>query len=285
MKHRHIVMPLVVVLCGLFLPLQAARAVTCATFSSPGWSVAYDPTVALATTTTSTVAVTCTRQTGDSKNTTLTVSANSGLQPAGAINQAKLATNVLIQYNNYTNAAYTLTWGTGGSTLSLPLAFAGGPGSTASATATYYARIPAGQTAATAGIYTDTVTMTLMNGATAVATATFPVTVTVSPKCAVTTPPGVLTLAYTSFQNTAATGSTSFAATCTNALPYSLSLDATSGTLLGLTYSLAVPAGTFIGTGLAQSYAISGSIAAGQVGTCAAATCSGTATHSVIITY
>ncbi len=283
MKHSHHLLPLILA-CTLLSP--NAHAVTCATFSSPGWAVVYDPMAALAATTTSSVTVTCTRQTGDPKSLTLTVAANNGLQPAGTINQAALLPpGSLVQYDNYTDAAHTLVWGTGGSTLSIPLAFGPGQGATATATVAYYASIPAGQTAAAAGTYSDTVAMTLNNGATVVATATFNTTVTVNPVCTISTPPGSLVFNYTSFQAATATASTSFAARCTNALPYTLSLDATAASLLGLNYTLAVPAGTYTGTGLPQAYTINGSIAAGQAGTCATAACTGTASHTLTITY
>lgn len=262
----------------------ATQAVTCATFASPGWSLTYDPNAILAATTSSSITVTCTRQAGDAKTLTLTVAANSGLQPAGTINQAAAASGSLLQYNNYADAAYALTFGTAGSTLPMTLAF-GGVGSSTSATATFYARLPAGQIGATAGTYSDTVTLTLSNGAIAVATTTFPVTVTVNPYCAISTPPGTISLSYTSFQSSAATGSTGFTATCTNALPYTIGLDATTGTLLGLSYTLSAPAGAYAGTGLPQSYTINASVAAGQSGTCATASCTGTVTHTLIITY
>ncbi len=283
MNCRPLLTPLILTgaLCLNALP---AHAVTCATFSSPGWSLTYDPQAALAATTTSSVTVTCTRQAGDAKNTTLTVAANSGIQPLGAINQAKTAAGSLLQYNNYTDAAYTLVWGTAGSTLSVPLVF-GAIGTTATATVAFYARIPAGQVTAAAGTYSDLVTMTLNKGATVVSTTTFPVTVIINPVCTISTPPGAIALSYASFQGTNALGSTSFAATCTNALPYTLSLDVTSGTLLGLTYTLAVPTGTYSGTGLPQSYTINAAIAAGQAGTCATAACTASATHTLTITY
>ncbi len=76
------VLPLLLLIAALCLPVQA-HAVTCTTFSSPGWSLTYDPFSAVAATTTSSVTVTCTRQAGDLRNTTLTVAANSGMQPAG----------------------------------------------------------------------------------------------------------------------------------------------------------------------------------------------------------
>jgi spore coat protein U-like protein len=287
MKKRHYhPMSLIILIGALCLQLHAAHAVTCSTFSSPGWSVTYDPNAAPANTTTSSVNITCTRQSGDHDSVTLTVAANSGMQPTGTINQAKTASGSLIQYNNYTDAAHTLVWGTGGSTLSIPFSFgSGGPGATATATATFYAMIPAGQTTASNGIYNDIVTMTLLQSGAIVATGTFLVTAIINPYCAISTPPGTIAFSYASFQNTSATGSTSFAATCTNTLPYTISLDATSGTLLGLNYTLSAPAGTYTGTGLAQSYVINGTIAARQGGTCASAACTGSAAHTLTITY
>ncbi len=280
------VLPLLFLIAALCLPLQA-HALAC-TLSPTGWSLTYDPFSALAATTTSSVSVTCTRQAGDPKSVTLAVAADSGLHASGTINQAMLSNNAL-QYNNYTNAAYTLVWGTGGSTLSVPLTFGTGAGASASATIPFYASIPAGQISAPAGgttsPYTDSVGITLKNGTTVIASSSFSVSVTINPACAFTTPPGAINLNYTSLQTVSATASTSFAARCTNTLPYTLSLDATTGTLLGLTYTLVVPAGTFTGTGVAQSYTINSAIAPGQAGTCATATCTGSVTHSVTITY
>ena len=129
---------------ALLAAAQTAQAVSCATFSSPGWSLTYDPFAAVAATTTSTVNLTCTRQTGDPRNVTLTITANSGLNP-GAANQALLAgSGALLQYGNYTDAADTLVWNSGGNSLSITLSF-GGIGSTASGSVPFDANIPAGQ--------------------------------------------------------------------------------------------------------------------------------------------
>jgi spore coat protein U-like protein len=279
---------LILLACCIWASVQTAQAITCS-LSSPGWAVTYDPNSALATTTSSTVSVTCTRQTGDGKNFTLSLGANSGNQPLGTINQAVLTGgSALLQYNNYSDAAYTLAWGTGGSTFSVAISFTGGPGSTASPAAapTFYAKIPAGQTSVPPGSYTDTVLMTLYNGATAVSVATsISPSVTINPYCAFSTAPGTIAFNYTSFQASTVTANTSFAVLCSNTLPYSFSLDATSGTLLGLNYTLAAPGGTYSGTGSPQSYTINGSIAGSQAGTCAAATCTGSATHILTITY
>jgi spore coat protein U-like protein len=292
---------------GALAAAQAAHAVTCTTFSSPGWSLIYDPFSALAATTTSSVTVTCSRQAGDVKNLTLTVAAGSGLN-AGTTNQALLAgSGALLQYGNYTDAANTLVWNTGGSTLSIPLAF-GGVGSTATATIPFYAMIPAGQTAlppSGAATYIDTVSLQLLNGATAVSATTFPVNVTITPYCSITTAPGALSFAYTSLQGTPAAASSSFGVTCTSTVPYTASLDAYSVTdaAVNLAYTLnlgqtARPAGSAYvpsaplsatGSGLAQTISIDGTIAAGQSGTCATATCTNAASanniRTLTITY
>ena len=68
-------------------------------------------------------------------------------------------------------------------------------------------------------------------------------------------------------------------------MPYTMALDATSGTLVGLTYGLALSQAAATGTGVAQSFSINGTIAAGQSGTCATGSCSGSATRTLTITY
>ena len=297
---------LLLALAGACVFAPVAQAVTCSTFSSAGWSLTYDPNAATAASTTSSVSLTCTRQVGDGKSLTLTISANSGLQPSGTINQAAAAGGSLLQYNNYSDAANTLVWGTGGNTLAVTLSFGkGGPGAVASISVPFYALIPIGQTSATAGTYSDTVTMTLLNGTTAVAVTNFPVTITVNPNCIFSSAPGAVSFSYTSMQATAAAASSSFAISCTNTLPYSVSLDLYSVTdsAVNLTYTLNLgqsirPAGSAYspsaalsatGSGTAQTISIDGSMAAGQPGTCNLATCTNTAstnnTRTLTITY
>jgi hypothetical protein len=91
---------------------------------------------------------------------------------------------------------------------------------------------------------------------------------------------------YTSFQVNPALASTAFGVTCVNGTAYTLSLDATTGTLLGLNYSLGVqPTGTQTGTGLVKSASINGSMPGGQAGTCSSASCSATAPRTLTISY
>ena len=62
-------------------------------------------------------------------------------------------------------------------------------------------------------------------------------------------------------------------------------LDLTSGTLLGLNYTLSLPVASGTGNGLQQTYTVNGSIAGGQAGTCATANCGGYQTRTLTVTY
>ena len=106
------------------------------------------------------------------------------------------------------------------------------------------------------------------------------------------TTPGPVAFTYTAFQGSAAPGSTTFGTTCTNSLPYTMALDATSGVVSGLNYSLVlrdfadtvnVTGGN--GTGLAQTYRIKGTMPAGQAGTCTSGACAGSDPRTLTITY
>src|SRR5687767_11285379 len=72
--------------------------------------------------------------------------------------------------------------------------------------------------------------------------AAFNVTATLTSKCEVTTTPADVAFTYTSFQTGVANSTGGgFQVRCTNTLPYTLSLNTTTGTVLGLTYNLTVP--------------------------------------------
>lgn len=114
----------------------------------------------------------------------------------------------------------------------------------------------------------------------------FNVTVNLTSACSITAGPTDVAFTYTSFQGAAATATGgAFSVKCTNTLPYTMALDATSGTVIGLNYTLALSAASGTGNGNAQAYSISGSMVAGQSGTCAAATCSGSQARTLTITY
>jgi len=124
-----------------------------------------------------------------------------------------------------------------------------------------------------------------------VATGTFNVSVNLTSVCQISTVP-TAAFTYTSFQATAATFASSFNILCTNTLPISsITLDSTSVTDAdtNLAYTLSLGTLPTAGTGVAQSVAITGSMAAGQAGTCATATCSNASSankqRTLTITY
>ena len=187
-----------------------------------------------------------------------------------------------------------------GSNFSVAFSFAGGNtdlGVTKSQTFTYYGCAAAGIITSPAGTYTDLVTLALSATTTAglVTTTTngsLNVSITVNPECVFSTAPGAIAFAYTAF-GSAVAANTTFGTKCTNLLPYSMALDATSGVVSGLNYTLALntsgsggssPLGS-TGTGVAQTFFVNGNMAAGQAGTCAGASCAASNTHTITVSY
>jgi hypothetical protein len=152
----------------------------------------------------------------------------------------------------------------------------------------YWACVTAGQTATQAGWYTDSVTMTVKNAAGSPAvniTGTIPIAIYAPSTCAISSAPGTISISYTSFTGAAATGTTSFQATCTSGMPFTIDVSPATGTLMGVDYTVAPDTTAATGTGSALTIGITATAAPGQAGTCAAATCSATATHTLTITY
>lgn len=130
-----------------------------------------------------------------------------------------------------------------------------------------------------------------MSAHAATATQNFDVTINLTSVCQIVSAPAA-TFNYTSFQGTNATFSSSFNVRCTNTLPItSIALDSLSVTdaATNLAYTLALTGVPTAGTGLNQSVTLNGTMASGQAGTCATATCTNTAsgnkTRVITITY
>jgi spore coat protein U-like protein len=126
------------------------------------------------------------------------------------------------------------------------------------------------------------------------ATNTFDTNTTLTSACVIDSATAV-TFTYTSFQTAASTASPSdIVVRCTNTLPYSMALD-TGGSYTDqstdLAYTLAITGGGTgkTGSGVAQSYVVTGNMAAAQSGTCAVASCSNSAStnkqRTLTITY
>lgn len=288
MSMRHFLIPAAIACGGLFHTGTTHATISCSV-SGMGFTSVYDPISTAPNDNVSSVTINCSRASSDPTSTTYSLAATNGLYPNGQNNRARyLASSNYIKYDIYKDAAYSIRWGTTGSSpFTGTLSF--GSGTSASLTLPYYNRVGA-QQSAVVGDYTDVMTTTLTysvtSGVNAIATpATMPVIITTNPQCQFSTPPGTMTFSYTSFQTMAAAGSTQFATRCTSGLPYTMSLGATSGTLLGLAYSLSLSAASGTGTGAAQTYSVNGSIAANQVGACATSACSASSPQTITISY
>lgn len=260
----------------------AQAAVNCSV-TPTGFTAVYYPTVATPTDAVSSVTINCTRATGDPVSISYSLASDNGLNPKGQGNQASFAGG-LLPYDIYQDAARTVRWGPKGGALmtgSIPI----GNATSISWSLPYYVRIPAGTNVAS-GMYSDTVITTLTyNGNQTTLASSFPVQIIVTPSCQLSTPPGNMSFAYTSFQTAAATASTPFAVLCTAQTPYTLSLATTSGTLLGLAYTLSLSSSGATGSGAAQNFTVNGSIAGNQAGTCAAGSCSASNVHTLMVSY
>ena len=156
----------------------------------------------------------------------------------------------------------------------------------------YYFRVAntAAINAKPAGIYDDlsilaTVKLTSSGGAVQ-GSSLFGTTVSKPSYCWLSTPPSAMTINYTAFSASNQTGTSNFKASCTQNTTYTLSLDATSAVLLGLRYTLALSnTGTITGTGFEQSHSVTGTIAAGQAGTCTTGSCTGMQARTLTVTY
>ena len=275
--------PLYIILAVvLLLPATWAHgAITCS-ISSPGFSTGYDAAAAISINQTS-YTVSCNRASAaDPTSVSYTVATNNGSFAVGNNNRAAYLIVNQLKYDTHKDSLCAIIWKT-----NAPIA--GTINFTTTGTvitqAAFWGCIPAAQAGLLAATYTDTVTLTLSYGSPTVSvTGSFPVSITPPNNCQITTSPGNIVFNYTSF-GPAVIANTSFSTNCTNALPYTLALDATGSTLIGLNYTLALSASSATGTGLAQSFSITGTMAANQSGTCATAICTGSKLHTLTVTY
>lgn len=131
---------------------------------------------------------------------------------------------------------------------------------------------------------------------------TFQVNISLTSACNVSTINNVA-FAYTSFGSTATATGGGFTMTCTNALPYTFGLQTGSGAAtppgaatlsvtddaVNLAYMLSTSATGGTGSGATQTFGVTGSMAAGQAGTCGAASCTNAAAtnriHTLIVNW
>ena len=266
-----------------------AGALSCAIASVSGISLNYSPASPSALVGGGTATINCSKTGTNADTRYLELAAGPGLNAAGAQNRAANGAS-LLSYGLWRDAAASVAWG---DVQGARIASTVDSTTSTSVTLNWWMVVPARQAVA-AGTYLDTVTLKLYQGTAPnpalsdpnPGVASLSIALTVVSQCSLSSPPGALQFSYTSFQTNAAVASTGFAVTCTNGWPYTATLDAGSGTLLGLTYQLSLSAsGTQTGTGLPQSMTINGTMPPGQSGTCAAALCTASDTRTLTITY
>jgi spore coat protein U-like protein len=190
------------------------------------------------------------------------------------------------------DSACSVPWNTAATANLLTLTLANVRTAQTITTPSYWGCITVAGQVVPAGTYTDTVTMRVRNSTNTSnlsPNGTFSVSITNPATCAITSVANVVFGTYLAFRNTAlAAPAASFVMNCTLNLPYTLSLDATSGAMagVGLNYTLTLSAsGQQRGAGPGQTFTITGAMPAGQAGTCSAGTCSGSDTRTLMVTY
>jgi spore coat protein U-like protein len=274
----------------------AQAAITCRISQpSPGFSAAYVPSATGFNITQTSFTVSCQRgAAGDGTTVNYSVAADNGLNPTGQNNRAAFGAN-LIRYDVYKDSACSSQWRGGASAFTGLSMTLGAVGVATSVQTAYWGCVVALQAGLPTGTYTDTVTMTLSAAGTTIVGApfTFPVSIFTPSVCTIPlgSAPGNVVFAYTAF-GSAQTASTTFGTNCTNLLPYTMALDATSGVVSGLNYTLAIRNSTdtanvsgSTGTGFLQNYIIKGTMPAGQAGTCTSGSCPGSDPRTLTITY
>lgn len=246
--------------------------------------------------------LTCTRSSGDANSLTYRLKADDGLNAnatTAPYRRVRLpSTSNYLYYalrrgatcNNNTNWRAPTTGTTDVETGTLNF----GAALTASATLSYCirVRVNAGNNPAspTAGVYSDTFNVFAQypNGDAGALSANAPVvmTVGVNNQCVFNTYPGNLSFNYTAFSATAQTSTTSFMLRCSSGLPWTISVNPSPAVLQGLQYTITPSPASGSGNGnTGQSVTLTGSMPAGQAGTCNGPTCSSTQAHTVFITY
>jgi spore coat protein U-like protein len=271
--------------CALLsLAAPLAFAYKC-TLSLTDILVIYDPTFAAQNVTAGTYTISCDLEPGDTPPMGYRLTVNNGLNFGGGSNRVLRTGTQRYSYETYQDVGGATVWGsTPGSRINGALNFTT---TTATASAPFYIILPGSQAVQPAGTYSDALqaSLTTIAGVPLVTNLPFNVTVRTDNWCQIQVTPGPVAFTYTSFQPGTAAASTAYGIRCTTALPYTMALDATSGSLLGLTYNLALSSAASVGTGLTQNFNINGTIAGGQAGTCASASCTGSQTRTLLLSW
>lgn len=278
---------LLVTIILLLTSVWAQAAITCTAPTSSGFKTAYSPTGVVPNVTQGSVSFSCTRSAnGDA--TALLLRASNGVNVCAGSNDASLGTNC-INYEAYQFSNCTTVWTANSNASSIPITLLSVL-TPQPITVNFWGCITVAGQNKPAGTYTDTVAITVRSsGGTTYATSSMPVSITNPASCSITSIGNVAFGTYVAFSATPLTATSNIVLNCTLLLPYTLSLDASSGVVVGLNYGLTInsltPPVSSRGTGPGQTHTLTGTMPAGQAGTCATGSCTGTQTRTLTITY
>lgn len=265
---------------------SANAAITCGTLTASVPQAVFNANTPTPDATGS-ISITCTRSSPATDPNTLSISLRSdgGVNPGTTRARFGVPANYL-NYDLYRPPTFTTVWrNTGANGIAATVTFAAGQASSTVNTS-FVSRVPtaAANWTLPPGLYTETVNVSAVYGATTLST-TMLVAIDVQSVCIFSTAPTDISFAYTAFMTVAQAGTSNFAMQCTNTAPYTLALDSTSGVVAGLNYSLSLSATSANGTGVAQARTVTANMPANQAGTCNAASCAAQQAHTITVSY
>jgi spore coat protein U-like protein len=270
----------------LLAGLSAHAAITCSSLTASVPQAVFNANTPTPDATGS-VSITCTRSNPATDPNTLSISLRSDGGTNPGTTRARLgATANYLNYDLFRQPSFTTVWrNTAANGMAITVNFAAGQ-ATSSASASFVSRVPvaAANWALPPGLYTETVNVSAVYGATTIST-TMLVAIDVQSVCIFSTVPADINFTYTAFMTTAQVGSSNFAMQCTNTAPYNLALDSPSGVVAGLNYSLSLSATSANGNGAAQARTVNATMPANQAGTCNAASCAAQQGHTITVSY
>lgn len=287
-----------VLVCALvfgFNPLSSLAANTNYACNAPVVSigqVSYDPFAAISTLT-GTATLNCSKAKNDPASMAFSLSVDLGLGSSGGYSYAAMSSNT-VRYDLLRSASASDAWSA--TPISGTMTNWTCSSNTCSGTATvnFYMQIPVSQPSpyTATGFYTDTRIVTPSYPNAGGVLTSYPasggnlsIAIGIPAKCVLSSPPGNINFTYTSFQGSADQRSTSFAVSCATNTQYTMALDATSGTILGLNYTLSLnKTGTQTGTFTAQSVSITGNMPGRQSGNCSS-NCTDQHNRTLTISY
>jgi hypothetical protein len=291
MNFRHLLFWLAL----LFTSAAAQASISCTSIASNPNTISTNYVNGSTAALQSSFTVTCNRSsTTDPTSLSYSVTATNGLQPNGANNNALLVsggTSYTLRYDVYLPAGCGGGQWKGNGTINGTVSWSStSVTGTSTDTQTYWFCINTTQTLTGSGFYTDTVGLTATwSSAAPVQSGTVSGSIGVSvfaPASCTVTQPANLSMTYPAFSTLPVSSSSTFYATCSNLMTYSLAVSPTSGTLAGVNYTVGVDTPTSTGTGGAQMHSVTATAVPGQAGTCPTATCTPAAvTHTLTVTY